>query len=260
MALVETEIGGGCAPDAAEVRRKRGRAVERGLVVPGLKQAEAHYGAERVARPHRVDEVGDRRRRRFEDALPADHGQRALGAASDDDAFDVVLAGEAERGVPAILEAVGGHGGELGELRVVELHPAAGRETPVEHVARPPGVAEVDIDDGRRIDLVTQLAQRGAAFVGAEGERAVVEKAGRLRGDGLDSGLRLDEVPGLTRRDLEAVFAIDDGGRDAARRLPGLRLHALGEEVPARHSLEDLGAFQVVAHRADDERVGVEAS
>ena len=70
---------------------------------------------------------------------------------------------------------------------------------------------------------------------------------------------RPDEIPRLVRRNLEAILPVDKGGRHTAGRVSGVRLYAVGHEIPARHALEDLSAFVVLADCAQDERVRAKA-
>jgi hypothetical protein len=155
---------------------------------------------------------------------------------------------------------VGRFRGELGELGVVELDPVSGGEAPIELVFGPPRIAEIDVDERGRGDLVLKYPQRVPAFVATERQGAVIEKTRGLLGRSGEGRAGLDEVPRLAWGDFEAVLAIDHGGGHAPGGMRRVGLHALGHQIPARHPLEHLAALGVVADRAQDEGIRAEAA
>ena len=129
--------------------------------------------------------------------------------------LDGVRAGKLDRRIATFFEADRWSSGELRELRIVELHPLAGRQAPFELLSSPPWGSKVDVHERGGLALLSNCAQRAPALVAPECESPVVEQPGGLFGERPRGWFGADEVPGLVGRDLEVVLAIDDGGRYA---------------------------------------------
>ena len=254
--LIQSEVGCRCAANSAQVRRKGSRTVEGRLMVPPVEQSKTDDGAEGIARAHRVDHAGDLAvpllRRPVCHLRPK---APLVSPGSRSPLASCMVARKPERRVPALFERPSWARGELGKLAVVQLDPVCRRQAPIDLFLRPPRLAKVEIDKGWGVGLVPQRPQRVPALASAKGERPVVDEPRRLFRCGVNGMIGVDEVPRLSRGDFKAVLTIDDGGGDSARRMRGVRLHAVGHQVPTGHPLEDLAALAVFANGADHQRI-----
>ena len=258
--FVEREVRRGGAADTAKVRCERSGAIEGDLMFPFLQKPEAHDGAERVACAHRIDQLLHRRRVRFKRGSASHDRKRPLRASGDDDAFDGMCARQPERRIATVLERGGGLRGQQRELVVVEFHPGAGGQAPFDLVFGPPGFAQVDVDERRRLGLVPEFAKCDPALIGAKRERAVVEQTDGFFDRGLQSRIRMDGIPSLSGGDLEVVFSVNDAGSHPSGRMLRVDLHAVGHQVPAGHPFEDFATLGVIADRANHQGIRVETS
>ena len=258
MLLVEIEVGGGRASNSTQVGRECDRALEYLVGRPVLEEAQASDGTERIPRADAVHQVCDLRCRGLDDILSLRNQESPGGPSRDDQTPDREPLGEAQCGVPTMLERVGRSRGEDVELGVVELDPSGGRKAPIDLLPRPPWIAKVEIDVRRNLQRLGQPLQRGCALFGTKRERPVVEESGLLLGRRRDRAFGVDEVPCLIWSDLVLVFPADDPGGDPAGRAGIFDLDALRHQIPAGHSVEDLTTFGIVSDGADHQRAGPE--
>jgi len=253
--LVQSEVGRRRAANGAQVRCKGSRPVEGRLMVPPMEQSKTDDGAEGIACAHRVDDARDRRCRCFEHPLATYDRQRPSWAPGHDHPSKRVVARKPKRRVPALLQRASWARGELGKLGVVQLDPVCRRQAPIDLVLRPPRLAKVEVDEGGSLGLVSQRPQRVPALASTKGQGPVIDEPRRLFRCGANGMVGVDEVPRLPRGDFKAVFTIDDGRGDSARRMCCVRLHAVRRQIPTGHPLEDLAAFGVLANSGNHQRI-----